>query len=438
MKRPALLLALLFLPLPALSGDVREPVRLNLAEVVETAGSRNIQIILADEKIQQALARAGASASELLPHAGLSLNQSRQTRNLESVGIPTGFQDPVVGPFNSFDARLTLKQSLFDWGAVERLRAARAAKRLSEAERVKIREDVQSVAASMYFEAKRAREHVRFAESLLASRKSSSLAALTGVKNGAGTSLEARRAEDEVLSARQNLQEALAQAGEKRRDLLVMLAMDPSTPVLFPVREPSDLWDGFEPELPKNAERHPEIRRLEAVVEDLKAEKRVIMADFLPRVSGVADYGPSGVTPSDWDTTYTLGVKLDWPLLEGGKRLFNLRQARSLLRQADAEKKNALLEVDARTMTALDKLKQSVFLAEVREKQYRTARQEWIFALQKFKNGTAASSERYAAYSAYLQAADDRSQSEALLQLAFIQTAHAMGRMSEWFEKEAE
>lgn len=427
----------LFLMLPAArASELPEAVRLDLSAVLARAGTSNIRMVLADEKIQQAFARIGSSASELLPRAGAGISQSRQTRNLEAMGIPTGIQNPVVGPFNSFDARLTVQQSLFDWGAVERLRAARTGKKLSEAERLKTREDVQSLAASLYFEAKRSAESVRFSESLLASRRRLSEAVHAGAQNGTSTALEARQAEDHVMLAQQALQTARAKAAEKKRDLLVVLSMDPSWNVIFPVREPSGLWEGFNFELSGSKENHPEIRRLDAELEELKAEKRAILADFLPRVTGLADYGPSGTSPSNWDTTYMLGAKLDWPILEGGRKLFSLKQARSFLRQAAAEKANALLEIDARAMTALDNLKQAAYLAEIREKQYRTARQEWMLALKKFKNGVSTSAERYEAYSVYLQAADERSQSEALLQLAFIQTAHALGRMSRWFDKE--
>lgn len=436
LKTFRVLVCLCLLAPHARASERPEAVRLDLPSVLERAGSSNIRMVLADEKIQQAFARIGSSASELLPHAGFGATQSRQTRNLEAMGIPTGVQNSLVGPFNSFDARLTVQQSLFDWGAVERLRAARAEKKLSEAERVKTRQDVQSLAASLYFEAKRAAESVRFSESLLASRRRLSEAVIAGAESGTSTALEARQAEDNIMLAEQALQTARAKASEKRRDLLVVLSMDPSWNVLFPVREPSGLWEGFDFEVAGIKENHPEIRRLEAELEEIKAEKRAILADFLPRVKGLADYGPSGTSPSDWDTTYTLGAKLDWPILEGGKKLFNLKQARSFLRQAEAEKANALFEIDARAMTALDNLKQAAYLAEIREKQYRTARQEWTLALKKFKNGVSTSAERYQAYSTYLNAADERSQSEALLQLAFIQTAHALGRMSQWFDKE--
>lgn len=208
-------------------------VRLNLNETLKAASSSNIRMILADEKIQQAYARVGLSASELLPQARASASQSRQTRNLLSVGIPTASRDPVVGPFNSFDARLSVQQALFDWSAFERLRAARAAKKLSEAERVKTREDVMALVASLYFEAKRAQERVRFASAVLANRERLREVSAEGARSGAGTALEARRASDAVLEARESLESARVSAAAKRRDLLVALSMDPASAVAF-------------------------------------------------------------------------------------------------------------------------------------------------------------------------------------------------------------
>ncbi|MBU3758756.1 MAG: TolC family protein [Candidatus Omnitrophica bacterium] len=412
------------------------PLRLNLAEALETAASRHLDILLADEKVQQAYARAGTAAAQLLPQVHVSASQSRRTLNLLAMGIPAPTREPVVGPFNAFDARLAAQQALFDWGAFERLRAARASKKLSEAERVKTREDVLALTAALYFDAKRACEQMRSAEASLASRLLGAETAHEAARNGSGTALEADRAADAVLAARETLESSRAAASARRRELLASLALDPGTPVIFPVRERAGLWSGLDLSRRPPHEEHPDVLRLDALVADRKAERRAAAADFLPRVSGLADYGPSGTEPSSWDPTYTLAAKVDWPLFEGGRKLFNLKQARSLLREAEAQKKDALLSVDAALASALEHLQEAAFQAEVRERRYRTARREWAYALNRYRQGMAAPAERYQVYSAYLEAADLRSEGEALLQLAFVRTAHAMGRLSQVFSAE--
>ncbi len=406
---------------------------LNLPGVLETAASQNVQVLISRERVQQAVAKIGQSASELLPHAGFSLSQSRQTRNLEAMGIPSiGTADPLVGPFNSFDARISLNQTLFDWSAVERLRAARAGKKLSEEQLLKTREDVLALAASLYFEAKRAGESIRAAEKILARDLQSQKSIESRSQTGLGSEIEKEDAATRVLESRQRLAEARAQAEEKKLDLLALLGLDPAREVRFPLREkPLEIYVPSREEAVLQAGNHPGVRVAEAGLKELQAEKRAVYADFLPRVSGVMDYGPSGSSPSNQEGTYTLGAKLNWPVLEGGKKLFSIKQARSLIRENEAKKEDALRQAQAGSLSAIENIRQASGLLETTSQAHKTALKKWRIARERFQKGLGSQQERLDALAGEAVARDRRSEAFAVYGLSQIQLAHAMGQMED-------
>ena len=67
--------------------------------------------------------------SELLPNINGRVSETRQTINLAAFGFGSGTDSPfgniplVIGPFNVFDARIFLSQSVLDFGAINSSRA---------------------------------------------------------------------------------------------------------------------------------------------------------------------------------------------------------------------------------------------------------------------------------------------------------------------------
>ena len=94
---------------------------LNLNDAAEMALKNNLATLLANAKTEEASGRVLQSASYLLPHVLLNIQQSRIFReNLASMGFSSF---GVIGPYNSFDGRIKLVQQIFDLSAIERFRA---------------------------------------------------------------------------------------------------------------------------------------------------------------------------------------------------------------------------------------------------------------------------------------------------------------------------
>src|SRR5262249_54964957 len=90
------------------------------------------------QAVRQARGQAGVARSVLLPNLNANLSETVEQLNLRATGLHfnapiPGFTIPsVVGPFNFFDLRATLSQTVVDLTAMNNYRAATATAHANE------------------------------------------------------------------------------------------------------------------------------------------------------------------------------------------------------------------------------------------------------------------------------------------------------------------
>ena len=112
------------------------PVRLSLKDALKNADTINLQVLMANARLDQAIARISQAQAALLPQLEGVISGARQTSDLRAEGlqIPIPGFATHVGPYNTFDARPRLTIALFDPSAFERFQAAKKGENLSRAE----------------------------------------------------------------------------------------------------------------------------------------------------------------------------------------------------------------------------------------------------------------------------------------------------------------
>ena len=102
-----------------------DTLKLSVLDVIKRALDHNLGVLLAEEDANDATGNRAVALSDLLPHVSGRVSQERRKTNLEAFGFPLREEFPrIVGPFNVFDARVFLTQSVLDLSAVNDLRAA--------------------------------------------------------------------------------------------------------------------------------------------------------------------------------------------------------------------------------------------------------------------------------------------------------------------------
>src|SRR5437899_11366494 len=133
LRMVAMLAALGAAPLAA-----QAPVRLSFADAVRRAAGEAPTVALATLRTDEADAQVRQARSALLPSLSLGGVWFNRSFNSQSLGIPfpPAFSLPnPVPPFNNYEGRVTVTQTLFDWSNVTRVRAASARADGSRAER---------------------------------------------------------------------------------------------------------------------------------------------------------------------------------------------------------------------------------------------------------------------------------------------------------------
>ena len=100
------------------------PLALSIGDAIERALAHNLGVLTAEDSAEHARGERRRTLSELLPNVNGHVSETRQKVNLAAFGFPLPAGIPsVVGPFDVFDARVGVSQSVFDLGAINDARA---------------------------------------------------------------------------------------------------------------------------------------------------------------------------------------------------------------------------------------------------------------------------------------------------------------------------
>lgn len=428
----ALLFAFSALARPAWAGEP-VPKTLGFRQALQLARERHVEVVLAEERVQRAIERLSEAGSVLRPQLTATVSQSRQTRNLEAMGITIPGRDPLVGPFNTFDGRLRWNQPLFDAEALDRLKAARADRALSEAESARAREDALALAATLYLEARRAGQSVELARAVADWAQARLELAQARLRSGSGTAVEEDQASAELESARHRLRAAEAEAVERRLDLAVALGLDPETPPGFAEESPEELSsESFREGGPNAALDSPDVRVARAHLERRSLERSVERSARLPSLSASADYGLSGTTPGRSLGTYSVGGQVSLPIYEGGRTSSRIDQAEGRLKESRIQLEDVESRSKARFLSAEEELIRAGSRLEAGEAGLLAADKDLSVVEEKAEAGSAGALELIEARARRAAALDELRAAQTGVRLAQVGMARALGRMGVW------
>jgi len=209
------------------------PLRMTLAEALQKANTVNLQVMMANARVEQALARISLARADLLPHLEGTVSGARQTADLRAEGlmIPIPGFSAHVGPYNNFDARARVTMALFDPSAFERLQAARKGGALSQAQLAKTREDVLALVASLYVDAQRKAQSVGVIETLREKVQMVCDLGEVSYAQGTETLIDLEKSKTDLDQTIYQYQQAQDQADEARRDLEAALRLPLNAPL---------------------------------------------------------------------------------------------------------------------------------------------------------------------------------------------------------------
>jgi outer membrane protein TolC len=376
-------------------GRGQEPMRLTLKNAVDLAMAPdgNTRVRLSRELLAQAQTRAAQARAALLPNIDGYVSQQNITRNLAAFGIRfriPGFQIPeLAGPFNVFDARGSVTQSLFDFSSIRRLQAARAATSAAQADEEYAHSQVTGEIARLYLGVLRAVAAVETAEANVKAAAEVLELSQSQKRAGTGTGIEVTRAEVQLANQRQRL--LITQNQRERARLLLLRAMGLEMSTAFELTErlayQSVDLTGADEALKTAEKERADLKAQELRVRAAALSYSSVKSERFPSLMALADYGTIGSSINHAFPTRTYGAILRVPVFDGGRRDARRAEAAVELRQQRIRTEDLTEQVRLEVRLALDALRSAESQIKVAAEGVDLAQNELTQARRRYEAG---------------------------------------------------
>jgi outer membrane protein len=372
------------------------PATLSLAAAIDLAMQNNLATLLAQERKLEARGLEKESLAGLLPNVSAAAYQANLTVNLAALGFQPGtfpgINSPFIGPFNNFDARVRLQQTIFSLSAIRTYQAGRAGVHVAEMQEDLAREQVAIFTALTYLEVLRsdrallaAQADVELAQALLVLAQDQRTA-------GIATGVDVTRAETRLAQQQVRLAQAQTALEEARLQLqrVVGLPLGSQLTLTDPLRFSNETLPAIDSAVAQAEQDRPEVRIAAAQVTLTDYKKRAARAELLPNVEFLGDYGVSGITPTNTDLpTRRAAVQLNVPIFNGGLTRGRIAVAASQERQSELELSSTRGQVEEDVRLAFATLRTTAEGVRAADKSVELAQRELEMARDRFRAGVA-------------------------------------------------
>jgi outer membrane protein TolC len=317
-----------------------EPIAISILDAINRALEHNLGMLLAEQGVARADGTRWRAFSGLLPDVNGHVAETRQELNLAAFGFPLPAGIPsIVGPFNVFDARVSVSQAILDLHAINDNRAQQHTLAAAQHSYKSARDLVVLVAANAYLQTLAASARADAARAQGDTAKALYDQTVNLRQGGIVAGIDVLRADVQLSAERQRITAAQNEFEKSKLQLARVMGLPLGQQItlvseLPPVPTP-DM--PFEEALDRAYKARPDYQAALERVKAAEAARAAIVGDALPSVRVNADYGVLGLTPSDSHQTFAVTGLLSVPIFQGGKTKGRLLEADADLRSRRAE-----------------------------------------------------------------------------------------------------
>jgi len=273
------------------------PYRLTLRDAIQKALQANLNVLVADTKVEEAEGtRMRRLSATLLPRVRVQSYANYQNRSLSAFGITAPGFPAVIGPFSNYDFRFYADQNIVDLQSYRGWKASERALDASKMDYQDARDLIIRAVASLYLNAQSASARADAAQSRVTD--SNVLYKLAKDKHDAGTATGVDVLRSQVQLA--NDKQALLVAQNQYKQLLLALArnlgMRPNTPLELAESLRYQPLDPLQAEslVPSAVLTRPDYLSLATQRLGLVEQQRASRARYYPKLSINGNYGGLG------------------------------------------------------------------------------------------------------------------------------------------------
>ncbi len=268
------------------------PMELSLEDAVTLGLKQNLGGVLATDAVTNARGQSWQALSELLPNVVTDTGFGVHQVNVRAAfGLSIPGEPPIIGPFGYFDARAFLRQSVFDWGSIERARSSRAQLKSAEFGSKDVRELVVLVIVSNYLLAIADQSEVESAISQRDTAKALLQQAHDQKAAGLASAVDVLRSRVQLQSREQKLISVQASLAKQKlvlaRAIGLPLGQQFEITTVVPYRElaPSSLDEAIQSAYRARADFQSQVNR----VRSAELERKAASAERYPSIGAETD-----------------------------------------------------------------------------------------------------------------------------------------------------
>ncbi|HSU30467.1 MAG TPA: TolC family protein [Bryobacteraceae bacterium] len=412
---------------------------LSFKEAIERGLAFNLGQVGLEQGVRQTRGQMKVVRSALLPNLNSSLTETVQQTNLRALGVRInspfpGFSIPsVVGPFNYFDLRARLTQTVANITQIDNYRAAKELVHAGEQSAQDAGDLVVLAVGGAYMQVMAAEARVRTERSQVETAKALFDQASQQRAAGVLALTDLNRSEVQLLTERQRLVSLENDLSKQKINLARLTGLPPTD--AFQIRD--DVPFVAAPDLDEQAalkeayEHRADLKAAEAQVRAARLTHAAARAERLPSLSLSADYGAIGTNPNQAHGTFAVVGTLSMPIWQGGRAGGDMEQASAALAQRRAELEDTRSRVESEVRNAFLDLRSAAQQVEVARRNIEVSKQNLELTRQRFSAGVSDNVEVVQAQQSVSSAELDYIDSVFAHNIAKLSLARAVGGTAE-------
>lgn len=423
------------------AGFIHQPFsgKLSMREAIQRGLAYNLGAVGLTQAVNQSHGQARVVRAALLPNLTGNLQETVQQTNLKALGLHIsspvpGFSIPtIVGPFNFFDLRARLSQTVVDMTAWNNYKTANETLRANQLSSRDARDLVVLAVGGAYLEVIAAQARVQSARAQLDTANALYQQAAEQRAVGVMAQVDVDRSQVQALTQQQRLISLQNDLAKQKINLARITGLPPNDQYELTDEVPFSPAPALSVEeaLHQALDQRSDLKAAKVQVRAAELSRSAAHAERLPSLSLNADYGVIGTNPAQSHGTFSVVGTLRVPLWEGGRAGGSIEQADAALAQRQAELEDIKLEVEGEIRKDYLDLQAAASQVEVSQKNVQVAKETLDLTRQRVDAGVANSVELVQSQESLANAELDYINSVFSHNVAKLSVARATGRAVE-------
>ena len=369
--------------------------KLSLREAIGRGLSYNLGGIGLGNNSMQAHGQMRVARSSLLPNLNGSFKEVNQQTDLAAQGLRTPFIPQIVGPFNYFDLRATLNQTVADLAAWNNYRSAAENMMAAQMAQRDARDLVVLAVGGAYLQVIAAQARVTSALAQVDTAKAVYEQTKQRREVGLNAQIDVNRNLVEYQTQQQRLTTLQNDLAKQKINLLRIIGLPAGTPLELADDVPFSAAPAvtYDDAVRSALETRSDLKSAEAAYRSAQRAHSAAKAERLPSLAVAGDYGVIGTNPSQSHGTFSVTGTVRFPVWQGGRTEGDIEQATASLNQRSAELSEIRGRIESDVRNAFLDLAAATSQLQVAESNRKVAKESLDLTRQRLEAGIADSVE---------------------------------------------